>query len=287
MPNVGHLRKLPQGTRLARVLRLLFARMRDDAVSQVRAGRPVDLSRWYRVMYDVTFPVIFGYWQQGAEQTMGQIGVIYGRRKHNGWGRRLGNLVLHRKKVEILSAKRGEVFSVNRIGRAAYHRKAAAPISIEFGFNLFNPRILQYIQGQTFSFVQETLDTLKGDVQTGLEQLRGLLAFSLEEGDTQRDLTRMIGALFTDPYRASRIAITEASRAVHGGDLLAMKESGVVKGKKWLASSDACDKCLALNGKEVPIDAPFVVDAKGGPYAAVYGPPRHPFCMCSQTAVLE
>ena len=62
--------------------------------------------------------------------------------------------------------------------------------------------------------------------------------------------------------------------------MMAAQEAGVER-HTWLASSDACEKCLELDGKTVAIGEPFYVDPKGGPYAVCLHPPRHVHCFCS------
>lgn len=88
-------------------------------------------------------------------------------------------------------------------------------------------------------------------------------------------------------YNANGIYTHNCSRAYHAGQELAAKQSGVVAGKRWLASSDACERCLALDGKVVALGEPFIVLPEGGPYATVMYPPLHPKCQCSWTEVLN
>lgn len=86
-------------------------------------------------------------------------------------------------------------------------------------------------------------------------------------------------------YNANGLYTKNSSRAVHAGDLMLLKDAGV-QTKRWLASSDACDRCQELNGVEVGIDEPFAVVSGRGPYSVVLHPPLHPSCMCSHVAVL-
>jgi hypothetical protein len=82
-----------------------------------------------------------------------------------------------------------------------------------------------------------------------------------------------------DESRAETIAKTETSRARHAAEIETAKESGVVKGKRWLLSSDACDKCASVTTKAIPLDQPYTTTD----YGPVNGPPLHPNCQCSQT----
>lgn len=153
-------------------------------------------------------------------------------------------------------------------------------------FDLFNPRVLDAVQSAVFAFCRSTMETATGDLQTSLDLLRSKLARGLERGEALALLSQRVQTIFADPVRAFRIAATETSRAMHGGALLAAKQSGLVVKKRWLASTDACDECLELDGREVGLDEPFYVDPRGGPYAVVLYPPLHPHCFCDFTEVI-
>jgi hypothetical protein len=70
---------------------------------------------------------------------------------------------------------------------------------------------------------------------------------------------------------------------LRGGQLMAAMDSGVATGKTWLASGDACEQCLELDGVTKDLDEPFIVLPGGGPYARVMHPPLHPSCLCDMT----
>jgi hypothetical protein len=140
-----------------------------------------------------------------------------------------------------------------------------------------------------FDFCQATLDTALTDARRAYQGLRAELIAGLEGGETNRELAARVRGVFLDPYRAARIATSEAQRAVHAGQIEYAKETGVVKAKKWLASSDACPLCLELGSMgPVDLDTPFYVHHTGSPaYRMVMHPPAHPFCMCSMTEVID
>ncbi len=161
--------------------------------------------------------------------------------------------------------------------RKDFHRRP----EFSFAFDLFNPWVLTAVDDAVMAFCRSTLETALGDLADPISEFRRQLAEGVEAGEATISLNRRALEVFNDPFRAARVAQTEASRAVHLGQVLAAKESGVVAGKRWLASPDACDLCLSLNGKVVGLDEPFHVFPKGGPYAMVYHPPAHPHCFCS------
>jgi hypothetical protein len=135
-------------------------------------------------------------------------------------------------------------------------------------------------------FCRETMETATLEATEAVSQLRVEMREGLTRGEAQRKLTERVFGIFADPMRAFRIATTESSRAMHSGQLMSARASGVVQKKEWLASPDACPRCLELNGVQKNLDEPFWVDSKGGPYAVVMHPPLHPHCFCDQTDVL-
>jgi uncharacterized protein YoaH (UPF0181 family) len=164
--------------------------------------------------------------------------------------------------------------------------KASGSKQVGLSFDLFNPRVIDAVNRTTYTFCRETLDTATMDLSKAMEELRQLMRDGLPQGDAVTLLAKKVRTIFADPYRAFRIATTEGSRAVHGGQMLLSAESGVNR-HSWLASSDACDHCLELDGKVVRIGEPFHVDPKGGPYAITLHPPLHCFCFCSMVDELD
>jgi len=152
-------------------------------------------------------------------------------------------------------------------------------------FDLFDPRVLRAVDRATLQFCEETNDTAVGELKESIRKLRSLLKRGLEEGKAVAQLAREVKRIFADPSRAWRIAATESSRAVHGGALFNAKESKLKLRKEWLASSDACELCLELDGLQKELDEPFVVDGTGL-YAKILHPPRHPHCWCTMSEVL-
>lgn len=173
-------------------------------------------------------------------------------------------------------------------------QRIALPLNRTFGerlkqlgvsFDLFDPLVLRAVDRAALQFCEETNDTAVGDLKTAVKRLRKLLKEGLAEGKAVAQLAREVRRIFADPSRAYRIAVTETSRAIHGGALLNAKESGLKLNKEWLASSDACERCLDLNGVQKKLDEPFVVDG-AGPYSRIMHPPLHPRCFCTWTEVL-
>jgi ADP-ribosyltransferase exoenzyme/Phage Mu protein F like protein len=159
-------------------------------------------------------------------------------------------------------------------------------------WEVHDPHLHEVIKKAAFKFCQATNETTDTELGEALEQLRQEFIEGLvDRGETITELTKRVQKVFTQASksRAERIARTEASRAVHTASLMSAKKSGVVSRKKWLASADACDRCLEQAAKfpdGIPLDTQFE-EARGDPaYADIQHPPLHPHCMCSVTYVL-
>jgi hypothetical protein len=104
-----------------------------------------------------------------------------------------------------------------------------------------------------------------------------------------------------DTARATTIARSETARAYTHGTEEGWKQSGVVKGKRWLLAPGACEFCRAAAksyaGRTVGLGDPFyergavLTGTDGGTmnldYDNVDGPPLHPNCRCDLAAVTE
>lgn len=117
------------------------------------------------------------------------------------------------------------------------------------------------------------------------ESTRGMLAHDIDEafktGMTTDELARELrdNYAFSDA-RASTISRTEVARADMQGSMQAYRESGVVKGKKWLLAEDPCPICEDnANDGTIDLDEDF----SSGDDAA----PAHPNCECDVAPVIE
>jgi hypothetical protein len=159
--------------------------------------------------------------------------------------------------------------------------------TVRFDFNIFDPRVADAIDAAAFAFCRETTATAHDDLATALAELRAGMKRGLSEGQAQAWIAAKVGEIFASPMRAFRIATTESSRAVHTGQFMNAKESGVTH-KAWVSSPDCCDFCQELTDKgPIPLDKPFYVDPKGGVYAIVMFPPCHPHDMCSWEEIVD
>ena len=256
MNDSRHGRHVPTGRDIARVLRGFNARLADDVVSRIERGRRIDLSAWAAEITRVITPFLVGYYLRGAEEARRRIAAAAKEKVARG----------------LITKADGPVDEYTRW--------------LMSSFDLLLPNVRFAINNMAFSFAQSTLATAETDAATAYDQFRESLLAGVSRGDALKTITAEVQRTFRDPIRAQRVAMTETSRAMHQGQSDAAKASGIVSGTKWLASSDACPKCLALDGKVVAFGEPFWVNPKGGPYAIVEHPPLHPHCMCAIEEVI-
>jgi len=146
-------------------------------------------------------------------------------------------------------------------------------IRLATSLNLIREAVPRAIQQAILAVVGSITESLKQEVRDRMES-------GLRAGASNASIADSLTTVFT-PQRAATIAATEASRAMHAGEAEYANEAGAT-GLEWLASSDACDRCLALSGKRVKFGEPFAVLATGAPeYRQVMYAPLHPNCMCT------
>lgn len=254
---------------LLQVLQALFSRQAQDiaqrlTLQQIAEGPPIDVSHWTPAMVAALRPYMLQFWQQGLVR---------------------GLLQLRRLPVAAWPTAPG--MRPPPPQRPAQNVAQPAPQPrIRAQFDLFNPRVLDAVDNATMTFCRATNDTITGDLNQAILDIRAELKEGLPAGESHRNLARRINQIVASPERAFVIANTESRRALAGGSVLQYKESGVIEKKEWLASADACPLCLDLNGTQVGLDEPFLVLARGGPYAVIMHAPAHPSCFCDVIPVL-
>ena len=133
-------------------------------------------------------------------------------------------------------------------------------------------------------------------------RISAIVADGVDAGLTTDEIADQIAAAGgMSPERAMMIARTESAYAYTEGRIEAWKDTGVVQGKRWLLSPDACEFCEAAareyGQKTIPLDQPFYViphtltGTRGGTmrltYRNVDGPPLHPNCRCDTIATID
>ena len=152
----------------------------------------------------------------------------------------------------------------------------------------------EYLRTHTARLIQTVPETLE-------KNIRRALADGVQAGETIQELQGRVQDVMdgASNWGAERIARTETARAYLGAREKAWEESGIVKAKKWLLSSDPCPLCEAMAQKhnEAALGQAFLplgatLEAADGSamvndYMAVMTPPAHPACRCSMAAVFE
>lgn len=260
MPIVpGHNRNLPDGAQIALALQALW---REQAQRFARTGEVESIQP-----------------TADEDQKLQQIfGALLGPLWRQAWLE-----ALYRVRLSAMNAGREPVRAEMRAYRGVIEI-CAGPVkkdlqSFAVGFDIYNEEITHFIETQVYHFLRSINDTSE-------ELLRTTLFVAESEGYSPMQRTAAVQEIFHDPKRSFTIAQTESSRAVHGGEYEATTKTGLADRKQWLASSDACPRCLKLArlGK-IPIDQPF--DASGsGAYKITMYPPVHPHDMCTVKYIL-
>lgn len=155
-----------------------------------------------------------------------------------------------------------------------------------------NPHTEEMIQSASLAFCASTNATTSLKLDDALEKLRAaLVAGVVTHGESVPKLTARVNEIFdtASSSRARMIAQTEAARAVHAAQEAAAKQTNMVAGWEWLASSDACPICLGImeHARFVRMNESFAVVGKSEAYSKVRHPPAHPHCNCSMLEVLK
>lgn len=289
-----------QALKLQRVLNQLFAAQAREVMSRVSLDKPApDMTAWVQVLVRASQPELLSLHQQGMVRASARIAA---KLAQNPEARESSNLESGRefREAGAVPGQSGGGLRTYRPGNDAIFgaRKSAPSLIIKskrrlvckaagnvtMDFDLFSPKVLDAVEGAAFAFCRETMDTATGDLNKALDDLRTLMREGLPKGDAIQLLAKKVRAIFADPMRAFRIATTETSRAMHGGQRMAAIESGVVTSFSWLASSDACEKiCLPLDGKTVKNGQPYLITTGKPPYNIIWHPPAHPHCHCDET----
>lgn len=177
----------------------------------------------------------------------------------------------------------------DQYGKEALSRVGATDMVDTWNVSL--PEVRDAINNQTLEFCRATQRTTTLQLNKAIEEVKEQLRLGILSGrNTPAELTRRVNGVFkhAEKYRSQRIALTESSRAVHRGQMLAAQKSGRVKSFRWLLSPDACEICqdIYANQREVSLGSNFAIRGTGT-YSEIKHPPAHPNCMCTVTEVLH
>lgn len=261
LPINGHGRSMPTGYKLAVVLRRIFQQQAQELIRQVHAlgdlpDRAPSLDHWIPIIAEQVTPFLLPYYEHGAADGLARIERISGRRIKS-----LGRFVTKAK------------------------RKEDRPLP---QYDVYRAHVRMAIDQQVFAFADSTVQTSRYELDEAIKKLRSRLAWGLSRKEALDDLAKGINKIFKDPARARAIAATESSRALHSGQILAAKETGLVEGFRWVLQAGACDRCRAIQAAKpiAKLGEPFAVQGNG-PYSRIEHPPVHPHCRCSIVEVIS
>lgn len=147
-----------------------------------------------------------------------------------------------------------------------------------YSFDVNYAQTAEYLRDEPLKFARKINATLDVRLRTALEA-------GLAEGESPVQLAARVNELFDgwDKNHSLLIARTEEARAMGRGSMEAYRQSGVVRGTRWLASPDACQDCLDMAdmGERALFDSYAEND-----YELVMHPPLHPNCVCTTEPVL-
>ncbi len=243
--------------------RIYAAQARDVAQRLTLDGDLPDMTAWIAATANAVKPLLL---------QMTQAGMLRAQRR-----------IADKLRGSVAEMRRHEIphdVAFKRLGGVV---TKAGPV-IQANFSLFNPRVYDAVDAAAFAFCRETNETATRELSQALVDLRKLLKRGLGRGDAIAILARKVREVFADPMRAFRIATNETSRAMNSGQLMAAKESQVVVGKEAVVSADACEICQSIGDMgTIPLDKPFYISPKAGPYQVCMTPPFHVNCFCAMS----
>jgi hypothetical protein len=239
----AELRRQLTGARpFLRTLRSLFRTQGDIVRRMILHDQPIDLSAWSQPMADA------------AAAQLGPVANQAFRRLLRDYLRRGGRLSQLRNLIPM----------------------PANPFALDV------PEVREFVQRMGVHFAVEVNGTSVRHASEARRYFRNELAGGLERGEAQARLTQRLDKIFKNPVRTEMIAHNEGSRGIHGGQFLAMQRVDEPMAKFLIASDDACEICLGVAARgPIPMDEPFYVFPKGGPYSTPLFAPIHVRCMCS------
>jgi len=158
---------------------------------------------------------------------------------------------------------------------------------VDYDLNLNQDTLIDFINHYQFKFAERISSTSVNDV-------RGIIREGYENGIDFDDLMDKLKEKFIP--RPEMVARSEVVRAANYGAKEAWRQAGIGR-TQWLAGSDSCPYCLAVDGHTINIgESYFELDDGFRPdetvpvmnfnYERVEAPPLHPNCTCTEVPVI-
>lgn len=244
-----HGKNIPRGTALAAVLRPLLRREYRRVRRRLLHGNQALLSSEFRAeLFQLLAPVLADYYENGRRMAQRRMLALA--------------TVGKRFREEPLVVK------APRFPQVGY--------AVEFGTN----------ETVELAANRLALDLAGGITETLRDRMRDTLGSGLAEGFSPSEIADAFEPHF-GRKRAETIAVTEASRAQHAGEVDHYRSMGI-KRHQWMASADACDVCMGLDGVTLAMGSAFFThDGGKAAYRVVEHPPLHPLCKCTVVPVFD
>jgi HK97 family phage portal protein len=140
--------------------------------------------------------------------------------------------------------------------------KRADVVGIAAMFDVSDPNVVRFLIAQAQRFAREINETTWDLLKTSLGE-------GLDAGEGIDVLAKRVEKIMAERIRSSAevIARTETTAAANGGTMLSWQQSGVVRGKRWLAAKDSRTRKThaAAHGQTVALDEDFRVGGASGP----------------------
>lgn len=170
----------------------------------------------------------------------------------------------------------GEITDTVKASILTAGREIVTQVSASVAFDLLNPRVVTWMRDHAVENATLINNTVKDEV-------RKRLLVGVENGDSTTDIAKSIEQFFDreGEWRALRIARTEVIKGYAEGSMEGMRQSGVVRAKRWLTANDdrVEEECMHNQADgEIGLE-----DAFSSGHSA---PPVHPNCRCTLTWVV-
>jgi len=157
-------------------------------------------------------------------------------------------------------------------------------LAIGMAFDVKNPAVAQFLEDRAQRFAELVNETT-------WKMLKDSLGEGMDKGESIPDLIKRVIDVMGERIRSTpeNIARTEVIGASNGATLEAWKQSGVVKGKVWLAALDdrTRETHVEAHGQERALDEDFEVGAGSGPAPGQIGLAEEDcMCRCTMTAII-
>ena len=162
---------------------------------------------------------------------------------------------------------------------------AADELGLTFAFDVQDPNVIRAMETQLQRFAEEVNETT-------WQRLRASIAEGIGDGESIGQIAERVEAVMTDRIRSSKEAIarTEVTASSTIGTRESWRQSGVVKGKRWLAALDDRTRPthVEAHGQTVGLDDDFTVGGATGPGPGMLNDAGEVVnCRCSMVPVLD